>query len=212
MGVHAQHQQANNSCSLLCVWCDATHHVSNTTGRTRVQHTTQRNTNNHTHQGIQLSTQTTRRPILLASCADHTSSQLEAWSQPNSRRNNSKNSTSHTDSNRHGSPSQQEWPMEESTGQHARHRSCQTADVQFQQKGWRITEEQSYKDQTTTQKSSKKHTKTSTRSNRRGLYKETTGQERHGSKWNVEQYFQATYHHNQHFHQPKSQRHHLNKP
>ena len=34
----------------------------------------------------------------------------------------------------------------------------------------------------TTQRSSKKHTKNSTRSNRRGSYKETTGQEKHGSK------------------------------
>ena len=108
MSVHAQHQQANTGCSLLCVWCDTTHYVNNKTGRTRVQHTTQRSTNDHTHQGIQLSTQAMRRPLLLASCADNTASQLEAWSQPNSRGNNSKNITSHTDTNRHGDPSQQE--------------------------------------------------------------------------------------------------------
>ena len=112
MGVHAQHQQADTSCSLLRVWCDATHHVSNKTGRARVQHTTQRDTNNHTHQGIQLSTEATRRPLLLAGCIGNTANQHEAWSQPDSRRNNSKNSTSHTDTNRHGSPSQQEWPMD----------------------------------------------------------------------------------------------------
>ena len=46
------------SCFLLCARSDTTHLVSSNTGRTRVQHTTQRDTNSltHTHKGIQLST------------------------------------------------------------------------------------------------------------------------------------------------------------
>ena len=66
------------------------------------------------------------------------------------------------------------------TEHNAKHFSCQIATVQFQQRGWRNTEAQSYNDQTTTQRSLKKHTKTSTRSNRKGSSKDPTGAEKHG--------------------------------
>ena len=60
--------------------CDVTQPIMSVTRLAEQGFNTQLNetpTITHT-QGIQLSTQTTRRPILLASCADHTSSQLEA--------------------------------------------------------------------------------------------------------------------------------------
>ena len=58
MGLDEQHQQATTGYSLLCVRSDTTHHVSNKTGRTRVQHTAKWDTNSHTHKhkGIQFST------------------------------------------------------------------------------------------------------------------------------------------------------------
>ena len=68
------------------------------------------------------------------------------------------------------------------TEHNAKHFSCQIATVQFQQRGWRNTEARSYNDQTTTQRSLKKHTKTSTRSNRKGSSKDPTGAEKHGSE------------------------------
>ena len=50
IGTDDQQQQLQDNCTLLHVWRETTHHVSNTTDRTRVWPTVQRHTNNVTQQ------------------------------------------------------------------------------------------------------------------------------------------------------------------
>ena len=82
-GVHAQHQQANTGCSLLCVR----------------RHTTKRNTNNHTQQGFNSALRQREGLYFLP---------VTLVTLPAKQTNNSKNSTGYTHTNRHGDPSKQQ--------------------------------------------------------------------------------------------------------
>ncbi len=103
----------------------------------------------------------------------------------------------------------------EHTGQHAKHSSFQTADVQHQQTDLRTTGEQLYTGRMATMRTLRKHMKTSTRHNRKEPYRDKHGQEKRGSEWREEHLFQAThrhshqhYHHRQHNHQEQQRQQH----
>ena len=112
MGLDDQHQQAAPCCPLLCVWSYKTHHVSNKTGRTRVQHTAEWHTNSHTRKGIQHSTCSTWWTLLHDDGACQHSSQHATGNTSNYPRHNSTDHTCHLDTNRYGGLEEQKWPLD----------------------------------------------------------------------------------------------------
>ena len=147
-----QRKQATTSCSLLCVRSDTTHPVSNKTGRPRVQHTTQWDTDSHTH----TQRDSTQR---LFNVMDSTSWQ---WSLSKFQSTCSWKYIKRTKAQQqrsHQSPGRQQvwssWGTEMTSGHstakdiwsdctehNAKHSSCQTNGAQFQQQSWKTTEEQ----------------------------------------------------------------------
>ena len=78
-GTDDQQQQLQDNCTLLRVWRETTHHVSNTTDRTRVWHTVQRHTNNVTQQRFPFQLGKKSWTLLLASETGQHTKQHEAW-------------------------------------------------------------------------------------------------------------------------------------
>ena len=207
MGTDGQQRQLQDSRTLLRVWCETTHHVCNTTDRTRVQHTVQRHTNNVTQQRFLLQLGREIWTLLPSHEAGQHPRQHEVRHQHDRNNRISSNYTSDHHTNRN-----QEWRLSETetthghsthkdfwsehTGQHVKHSSYQIADVQYQQTDLRTTEEPLSTDKMATTKTLKTNTKTSTSHNRKESCKDQHGLEKHGSEWRKEPFSQATDRHN----------------
>ena len=105
-------QQLPNSSTILRVWRQTTHHVSNKTDWTRIWHTVQRCTNNVTQQRLSCRLGTTCRTLLLTNATSENPRQHETWGQQDWHSTYSKHYTSHNYTNRNGNCSKQKWHLD----------------------------------------------------------------------------------------------------